>query len=196
MRLVRHSLKRLVQAIALVVVFPAALFALFGRFEAAYTFFAHAFALGPGLPGSYLRAAYYKWTLHRCSIDITLSFGTYFVQPETSVGALVSIGSYGVIGRSAIGPRTQIGSHVLVPSGRRQHLRNADGSLSECLAGQTVIGADVWIGDAALIMAEVGDGATVGAASVVVHPVPPKAVVVGNPARPIEKMAAVGRESI
>ena len=193
MKLLRHSLKRVVQGIALVIVLPAAALTLFGRLEAVYSFFAQALALGPGIPGSYLRAAYYKLTLRQCSIDITIWFGTYFVQPQTSVGALVSIGSYCVVGRSTIGARTQIGSHVLVPSGRRQHLRNADGTLTDCLSGETIIGADCWIGDAAVVMAELGDGATVGAGSVVTHPVASNTVVAGNPARPIQKLVPAGQ---
>ena len=193
MKLLRQGVKRTVQGIALVLAFPAALFALFGRFQPAYSFFAQSFALTPGMPGSYLRAAYYKLTLRRCSIDITISFGSYFVQPDSTVGELVSIGSYGVIGRAAIGPRTQIGSHVLVPSGKRQHLRNPDGTLSDCLDGQTVIGADCWIGDAAIIMAELGEGATVGAGAVVTHAVAAHTVVAGNPARPIQQKITAGQ---
>jgi len=191
--LLRHSIKRTVQGVALILALPAAALSLFGRFRAAYSFFAQAFAMSPGLPGSYLRAAFYKLTLKECSIDITIWFGTYFVEPGTSVGELVSIGSYCVVGRASIGARSQIGSHVLVPSGRRQHLRNADGTLSDCLPGQTVIGADCWIGDAAVVMAELGDGATVGAGSVVTRPVAPHTVVAGNPARPIQQMVTAGQ---
>ena len=69
MKLVRHSIKRMVQGIALVIAFVPAVLTLFGRLPAVYSFFAQAFALGPGLPGSYLRAAYYKLTLRECSID-------------------------------------------------------------------------------------------------------------------------------
>lgn len=187
MKALRHGIKRLLQGLALVVVFPAALLALFGRVKVIYAIFAHAFALAPGLPGSYLRAAYYKLTLLDCSIDVTISLGTYFVQPDTSVGSLVSIGSYCVVGRSKIGARTQIGSHVLIPNGRQQHLRNPDGTLRDSTAGVTIIGADCWIGDAAVVMAGVGDGATVGAGAVVTRPVLPESIVVGNPARPIQR---------
>ncbi len=190
----RHSIKRTVQGIALVVAFPAALLTLFGRFQGAYAFFAQAFALGPGTPGSYLRAAYYKLTLRECSIDITISFGTYFLQSTSSLGEMVSVGSYCVVGSSAaIGARTQIASHVLIPGGRRQHVRLEDGTLSECLPEGIAIGADCWIGDAAVVMAEVGDGATVGAGAVVTRPVPPRVVVAGNPARPIQQMSTAGQ---
>jgi acetyltransferase-like isoleucine patch superfamily enzyme len=48
------------------------------------------------------------------------------------------------------------------------------------------IGADCWIGAAAIVMAEVGAGSTVGAGSVVVQPIPASSVAVGNPARVIK----------
>jgi virginiamycin A acetyltransferase len=50
--------------------------------------------------------------------------------------------------------------------------------------GDTVVGNDVWIGYQALIMpgVRIGDGAIVGAASVVANDVPPYGVVSGNPA--------------
>lgn len=51
--------------------------------------------------------------------------------------------------------------------------------------GDVVIGNDVWVGHGSLIISgvEVGDGAVIGAGSVVRRDVPPYAIVVGNPAR-------------
>ena len=190
MKLLRLVFKRVFQALALVLAFPAATITLFGRIKPVFTFFAQSFALGPGLPGSYLRAAYYKMTLSESSLDVTLSFGTYFVQPDCVLQEGVSIGAYCVIGRSSIGARCQIASHVLMPSGRRQHVRNADGTLSDCITDRTSIGRDCWIGDGAVVMADLGEGVTVGAGSVVTRPVPARTVVVGNPARPIQRASS------
>ncbi|MCB0518772.1 MAG: CatB-related O-acetyltransferase [Lewinellaceae bacterium] len=55
--------------------------------------------------------------------------------------------------------------------------------------GDTVVGNDVWIGYKAAIMAGVtiGDGAIIGAYSVVTKDVEPYAIVGGNPARTIRK---------
>lgn len=53
---------------------------------------------------------------------------------------------------------------------------------------RTIIGADVWIGQGALVRAgvRVGTGAVIGAGSVVVKDIPPYAVAVGNPCRPVK----------
>ncbi|MBP4048947.1 CatB-related O-acetyltransferase [Chromobacterium violaceum] len=55
--------------------------------------------------------------------------------------------------------------------------------------GDTEIGNDVWVGYDALILpgVKIGDGAIVGARSVVTKDVPPYAIVAGNPARIIRK---------
>ncbi len=57
------------------------------------------------------------------------------------------------------------------------------------LKGDTVIGNDVWIGQNAVILpgVHIGDGAIIGASSVVGHDVEPYTIVVGNPARPVRK---------
>ena len=55
--------------------------------------------------------------------------------------------------------------------------------------GNTVIGNDVWIGQNAVILpgVHVGDGAIIGANSIVGNDVAPYTVVAGNPARPLRK---------
>jgi chloramphenicol O-acetyltransferase type B len=55
--------------------------------------------------------------------------------------------------------------------------------------GDVVIGNDVWIGREALIMSgiTIGDGAVIGARSVVTNDVEPYSIVAGNPARFIRK---------
>ena len=51
--------------------------------------------------------------------------------------------------------------------------------------GDTVIGNDVWIGQNAVILpgVQIGDGAIIGANSVVGRDVEPYSIVIGNPAR-------------
>ena len=57
------------------------------------------------------------------------------------------------------------------------------------LKGDTVIGNDVWIGQNAVILpgVNIGDGAIIGANSVVGSDVDPYTIVVGNPARVLRK---------
>ncbi len=183
------SLKRAVQFVAVIVAFPGALLAGFGRFQRAFEFFAHVAAWAPGLPGSYLRVAYYSMTLRSCALDSHIGFGSFFAHPQASVGYRVYIGPLCVLGRTDIGERTHIASGVQILSGRRQHGRSREGRIEGAEQGvfETIpIGADCWIGAGAILMAEVGAGTTIGAGSVVVHPVPARSVAVGNPARIIK----------
>ena len=55
--------------------------------------------------------------------------------------------------------------------------------------GDTVVGNDVWIGQNAVILpgVHIGDGAIIGASSVVGSDVAPYTLVIGNPARPLRK---------
>jgi virginiamycin A acetyltransferase len=57
------------------------------------------------------------------------------------------------------------------------------------LKGDTVIGNDVWIGQHATILpgVHIGDGAIIGARSVVSRDIPPYTIVAGNPARPVRQ---------
>lgn len=60
--------------------------------------------------------------------------------------------------------------------------------------GNTVVGNDVWIGYGAIIMpgVQIGDGAIIGAKSVVTKDVAPYSIVGGNPAKEIRKRFSEG----
>jgi len=186
----RLLLKRTVQSVLLVVLWPAAAAAGFGRFRAVYTLFAQALAILPGLPGSFMRAAYYRLTLSALSPDVTIGFGSYFAHPEADVAPYVSIGAYCIIGRARIGARTQIASHVQILSGRRQHATGEDGRIGEGAFSEVAVGPDCWIGSGAIVMADVGARATIGAGAVVARPIPDGVVAAGNPARPLHSNPA------
>jgi virginiamycin A acetyltransferase len=181
-----RALKTCVNGVCLLLTLPLALLSGFGRLSTLYQTFAHLLALVPGLPGDYLRIAYYYWTLEKCSLYSRVSFGSFFAQSASTVGAGVYVGAYCVLGACKIGDRAQIASHVQLLSGKHQHTRDESGILSgadERTFQPVSIGQDSWIGAAAIVLADVGSRTTVGAGAVVTKPAPDNVVVVGNPAR-------------
>jgi acetyltransferase-like isoleucine patch superfamily enzyme len=195
--MIKRYLKLLAIGVAMVFALPWALIAGFGRFGRMFSFGAQACAISPGLPGDYLRLAFYKLTLEQCSLESRISFGSFFAHPSAAVGQSVYIGSYCVLGSCRIGDRTQIASHVQILSGRRQHPRDASGNIGGASESefQTIdIGPDCWIGASAIIMAPVGARTTIGAGAVVVHPVEDGVVAVGNPARAIKAASVASVE--
>lgn len=186
-------MKRLVKGglhgLCLAAVLVPALLSGFGRAEPVFVLFAHVFALAPGIVGDYLRIAYYKLTLEGCALDSRIQFGSFFAHAQARVGSGVYIGAGCILGRTDIGDRTQIASGVQILSGRRQHARDGAGRMLGSDRGEfqsVTIGPDCWIGAAAIVMAGIGAGSTVGAGSVVVDPIPARSVAVGNPARVVK----------
>ena len=89
-------------------------------------------------------------------------------------------------GPVTIGDGTMLGPAVQIYCA--QHAREIDRRAQGLeIALPVAVGRDVWIGGAAIIMpgVTIGDGAIVGAGSVVLQDVAPGATVVGNPARPL-----------
>lgn len=87
--------------------------------------------------------------------------------------------------RTLIGPNCSFfsGTHPLDPAVR-------NGTRGPELGKPIVVGEDCWIGGNVIVLAGVtiGNGSTVGAGSVVTKDVPPRVVVVGNPARVLRKI--------
>lgn len=157
-----------------------------------FTIWAQYLALVPGLPGDYLRVAYYRLTLKNCHPESRIQFGSFFAHPEATVAQGVFIGPYCVMGKAYIGERTQIGTAVQLLSGRKQHTRTADGRIGGAAPEgfeSIAIGADCWIGAQAIVMADVGPRTTIGAGTVVIRPLPSGVVAVGNPARIVQPTA-------
>ena len=148
-------------------------------------------SLIPGRTGSYLRRAFYGLVLPECADDVHMEFGTLLSHPTARLARGVYIGTYCNLGRVSIGEGVMIGSSVHVLSSRHQHKREGgkllggeQGSFSEVR-----IGANSWIGNSAVVMANVGRDCTVGAAAVVVKDVADGLTVVGNPAKAIRRDA-------
>ena len=84
-----------------------------------------------------------------------------------------------------------IGSRASILSGGGLHSLGASGRWLPADMTKMVqieIGAGAWIGEGAIIIANLGPGAMAAAGSVVAAPVPARVVVAGNPARMIRKL--------
>jgi acetyltransferase-like isoleucine patch superfamily enzyme len=152
--------------------------------------FSQFLSLFPGKWGSYLRKGFYGFTMTRCDPDCVIMFGSIFSQRDTEIGRGVYIGPQCNIGMCVIEDDCEIGSGVHILSGRRQHdFRDSAVSIRE-QGGEFEkirIGHDTWIGNSAVIMANVGRKCIVGAGSVVTKEVDDFSIVAGNPARLLRK---------
>lgn len=152
--------------------------------DVAFHFGAHVVALAPGWPGNFVRAAYYIMTLKSFHPTAVISFGSYFSSREATIGAKAGMGAFCVIGQACIGPRTRLASRVSVVSGLYEHGSTATYSHERAhRPSQVTIGADAWLGEAAVVCADVGEKSIVAAGAVVLKPVPAGVLAMGNPAR-------------
>jgi acetyltransferase-like isoleucine patch superfamily enzyme len=174
----------------------------FTNLETAFQLPSQMLSLVPGTPGTHLRAGFYAMALRRCAPECAIGFGTIFSTPECEIGSHVYIGAYCVISDSVIGRDTLLGSHVHIVSGKHAHgfeLSDTPMRLQKTSRQPIAIGENTWIGNGAIVMADVGTGCVVGAGSVVTRPVADNSIVAGNPARLVRarstEVAAAVREA-
>lgn len=159
--------------------------------EDVFVFWSQAFALIPGLPGSYLRKCFYHQTLAECALDCEIGFLTTFTQRRTRIGSRVYIGSRASLGAVTLRAGALIGSRASIINGGKQHSFDANGRLTPCdprTLQQIEIGEETWVGEAAVLLANVGSRCIVAAGSVVSNPLPDRCIVGGNPARFISRV--------
>lgn len=189
-----RRLKRITNAAALVAVSPAVLTFHFFNWlrpdavDATTQGYSQCFSLIPGVIGVILRRAFYRQILSTCARDCTVSFGTIVATRDIVIGEGTYIGAHCNIGHVVIGRDVLIGSNVTVLSGKHQHTFSRLDIPIRFQGGRydsVRIGDDVWIGNAAVVMADIGDHSVIAAGAVVVHPVLARTVVAGNPARVI-----------
>jgi len=183
--------KRTVLAICVLLVSPCIFFAWLEKVltssEQVFSFFGHLLSLAPAKLGSYLRVAYYLWTLDKCSSDISIGFGTFFPHRQVEVGSMVGIGAYCVIGCVKMGDNVMIASRVSVISGKYQHHAEQD-KWSRTVNLQTItIGSHCWIGEGAIVANSIGEHCMVSVGTVVTKDIPPNCLIVGNPCRIIKR---------
>lgn len=188
----RRFLKRFVFGVSLVIVSPLVLAAWIERkFSIGENIFvgtSQLLALGPGLIGAHLRAAYYYASLDNCSWEVHVGFGSIFTHRRASLGCNVSMGAYCVIGHANIGGDVMMASRISIPSGKRQHIDEA-GRLSSSPRFEVVmIGQGSWIGEGAIVMADVGEYCIVSAGAVITRELPSRCLLAGNPAVVIKEL--------
>ena len=192
----RQFLKKILNIICLILVSPFAFTSCLEKniskySEEVFLFWSHFFALLPGLPGVFLRRAYYCLTLDKCSSNCYISFGSIFTHRSSIVEDHVYLGAYSIVGSAFLGKESLIGSRVSILSGKALHSRSEDGGwdpFDPSRMVQVKLGPKVWIGEGALIMADLGAGSMVGAGAVVTSNVRSNIIVAGNPARFIRNL--------
>lgn len=150
-------------------------------------------SLFPGRLGIYLRRGFYRRTVDEFALDASLGFGTILAHPEVRIGRGVYVGSRCTLGRVILEDHVTIGSNVDILSGRHQHhfddlntpIQKQGGSYQPVR-----IGRNSWVGNSAVVMAEVGEECVIGAGSVVVKPIPSRTIAAGNPAAVKRERAA------
>jgi virginiamycin A acetyltransferase len=183
-------LKAIADFLALLLVLPAFLLSGLGRVvlgkEKAFPGWSQAFALVPGLTGVYLRRAFYRLVFARCARGCCISFGTVFSHATAEVGRDVYVGIYCSLGDVTLEDDVLLGSHVSIMNGGGQHgIERLDIPIREQPGTwpRITIGRDTWIGDRAVVLADVGKHCVIGAGSVVTKRIPDYAIAVGSPAR-------------
>jgi len=126
------------------------------------------------------------------------AFATYGSPPVLHIGREVQINDsvhIGAIDNVVIGDYTLIASRVFISDHNHGNYQTQDVASApnippakRPLSSKPVhIGCNVWLGEQVCILpgVTVGDGAIVGAHSVVTHDIPPNSIAAGNPARVI-----------
>ena len=188
--MLKQAVKMVAASVAFGVVLPAfvAYFMLalvFGP-QRAFPGWSQAFSLIPGTCGVYLRRAFYRLVLPRCDTDCWIGFGTVFSHTTAAVGRSVYVGISCCLGDVTLEDDVLLGSHVSIMNGASQHgIERLDIPIREQpgVWPRVTIGRDTWIGDRAVVMANIGAHCVIGAGSVVTKPIPDYAIAVGVPAK-------------
>jgi acetyltransferase-like isoleucine patch superfamily enzyme len=163
------------------------------------TFQAYSQALSaiPGLTGQFLRRAFYGAVVTECHPESCVNWGTVFSNPDVVIAKGVYIGARCMIGRAVLGEHVTIGSNVDILSGKNQHGFDDPDVPVQDQPGRyerVHIGTNTWIGNGAIVMADVGARSVVAAGAVVVNPLPDDVIAGGNPAKVLKRRDPVTRE--
>jgi acetyltransferase-like isoleucine patch superfamily enzyme len=154
----------------------------------------HTLSLVPGVTGEYLRRAFLARSLARCAPSATIGFGVLFSQSGARIDENVYIGPRCDLGLVHLERDVLIAAGVHIPSGPHTHGTESSAPIreQEGLRRLVRIGAGSWIGNHAVVLADVGRGTVVGAGAVVTRPLPDRVVAAGAPARIIRSRDGIG----
>lgn len=125
---------------------------------------------------------------------VNISPNVSFANPEQiQIGDRVSLGARCLLwagpgcGRIVVGNDTLFGPEVMVTAASYRFNGGQPVTRQAMEEADVVIGSDVWLGARSIILpgSRIGDGAIIGAGSVVRGNIPPMAIVVGVPAKVI-----------
>lgn len=186
------AVKSIVRGLAAVLVLPLRLTlplraAIFGR-ERAFQATCEWLALVPGFVGQYARRAFLAATTAGCGPDTVIGLGTLFSTPDVRIDANAYVGPHCNLGWVHLERDVLLAAGVQIPSGPQTHgftrldvpIRDQPGA-PVCVH----VREGAWIGNNAIVLADVGRHAIVAAGAVVTHPVPDYAIVAGVPAKVI-----------
>ena len=142
--------------------------------------------------------------LYGCEIGDDTKIGTFVeIQRGAKIGAKCKISSHTLICEGVtIEDGVFIGHHVVFINDRLPRATNPDGTMKEASDWRcqtTLVRRRASIGSGVVILGDltIGEEGVVGAGSVVTRDVPPRTIVVGNPAKLLRKLTKreVDRES-
>jgi acetyltransferase-like isoleucine patch superfamily enzyme len=152
----------------------------------------------PGVAGEYMRRAFFQHALAACHKTVVIGFGATFSRAGSRLDENVYIGPGSHLGLIHAERDVLIAAGVHIPSGTATHgIEGGTIPIRDLPGSERLIrlGAGAWIGESAVVMADVGAGTVVGAGAVVTRPLPDGVVAAGIPARVLrsryEKRAAV-----
>jgi acetyltransferase-like isoleucine patch superfamily enzyme len=192
--MVKTAIKRFIFFIAFILTLPLIILTwievlFFGKqSERIYGFCKELLAVIPTLIGAYLRLAYYKSVCSHIGFDVQMLTGSMIAHRDTVIRKGTIIGTYTIIGYADIGENVIFGARISVLSGKYQHGRPGErGDEEEAKEEYTriFIGANSWIGEGSIILANIGANCTIGAGSVLLKDAPDDSTFMGNPARKV-----------
>jgi virginiamycin A acetyltransferase len=143
-------------------------------------------ALLPGLVGQYLRRAFMAATTAGCGPEVVIGAGTLFSTSDVRIDANAYVGPQCNIGWAHVERDVMIAAGVQIPSGPHTHGTDRIEVPMRDQPGRPIcvhVREGAWIGNGAIVLADVGRHAIVAAGAVVTRPVPDYGVAAGVPAR-------------